>query len=282
MIYETGHPFLRPKDSGLIFGSLSDEELKKLGTGLTDMEKRAPHAVYYSDKPIRLSELFQKAISGGPMDPAQAFMPEEYGKHMNNTGHCAVENGYCVLPNGVTYAAVLLRQEGRTDEMIRWYNEKFAPEENLFYKTWLPGYHYLHYNNGAFEDFGFGRMNMRFACELKADEMGLDSGRIAKNDPACIGIGSTSAIGYNLDSNHPEAPQWNTIAFYHRITDYGREMRIRLWYGYGRTENGVVLTPPAAEEALDVAKKTMIHVMMEYSNDQYLETRFWADSKKNT
>ncbi len=277
MIFETGHSFLHPKDSGLSFGSLTDEELRKLFTELTDSEQSAAHAVYYSDEPIRLPEIFQKAIAAGPMDPAKAFLPDEYGRHMNNTGHCEVENGYCVLPSGVTYAAVLLHQEGRTDEMVDYYNQNFAPQENLFYKTWCPGCHYLHYADGAFEDFGFGRMNMKFMYELSAEEMGLDPKKISEYDPACIGIGSTSAIGYNLDSEHPEIPEWNTIAFYHRQTKYGREMRVRLWYGYGREKGELHLTPPPAETALDIAKKTMMHVMMEYSNDQVLMTRFWQD-----
>ena len=275
MIFENGHEFFRPKDSGLEFGSLSNEELLRLSADLTKTEALLPHAGYYSKEKIRLPKEYQKAIEAGPMAPAKAFLPEEYGRYMNNTGHCDIENGYCVLPNGVTYAAVLIRQEGRTDEMVRYYNEHFAPEENLFYKTWCPNYHYLHYIDGAFEDFGFGRMNMKFAHQLTAKELGINPAEVAKNDPSCIGIGATSAIGWNLDSDHPDIPEWNTIAFYHRITDYGREMRVRLWYGYGRKNGETILTPPPVEKALDIAEKTMRHVMLEYTNDHILETRFW-------
>ena len=70
------------------------------------------------------------------MDPAKVFSMQNYGKYMNTEGHCEVENGYCVLPGGVTYAAALIRQEGLTDEMVDHYNRCFAPEENLFYKFW--------------------------------------------------------------------------------------------------------------------------------------------------
>lgn len=277
MLFDKGHAFFRPKDSGLFFGSLTDEELRKLSPALTESEQQYPHASYFS-KEISLPEEFQETLKNGPMDPALAFMPEDYGKFMNTEGHCEVENGYCVLPNGVTYAAVLLRQEGRTDETVRYYNDYFAPEENLFYKTWCPGFHYLHYADGAFEDFGFGRMNMKFAHDKQASEMGLDPKLIEKNDPACIGIGGTATLGFNLDSADPKKPQWNTIAFYHRQTSYGREVRVRLWYGYGWENNKPVFTPPEPKQALDIARLTMKHVMMEYSNDQYLETKFWDDT----
>ena len=38
----------------------------------------------------------------------------------------AVENRYRVLPNGMGYAEILIRQMGITDEMIRKYREKFT------------------------------------------------------------------------------------------------------------------------------------------------------------
>lgn len=37
-----------------------------------------------------------------------------------------VENRYRVLPNGMGYAEILIRQMGITDEMIRKYREKFT------------------------------------------------------------------------------------------------------------------------------------------------------------
>ncbi len=276
MAYKRDHSFLVPKDSGIKYGALTDEELKKLSPGLTEAEKSCPHARYYYEMPAPLPKEYEQAIAAGPMDARKAFDMEMYGKHMNNTGYCEVENGYCVLPNGVTYAAVLLRQEGRTNEMIDFYNQFFAPEESLFYKIWYPGSHYLHYEDGALEDFGFGRIHMRFVGGVEPKDLGIDPTEIEKNDPNCIFIGGTSAIGYNLDRNFKKLER-NCIVFYHRLTDYGREVRVRLWYGIGVEDGDYYLTVPPAEEALDIAKKTMIHVMQEYTNDQYLEMKFWRD-----
>ena len=277
MIFHTDHAFLFPKDSGLKYGSLSNEELLKLSPRLTEEEKKLPHAKYYREEGPYLPEELRPFLTCGPMDPAKAFYPWEYGKYMNTSGYCEVENGYCVLPNGITFAAAMIRQEGRTDEMVRYYNEHFAPEGNLFYKTWCPGSHYLHYTDGCFEDFGFGRLNLKFMSERTPEEAGIDVAKVRENDPACIMIYMSSAMGYNLDSDHPDVPEWNSISFYHRITEYGREVRARLWYGYGRHNGETILTPPPAEKALEVARSTMLHMMLEYSNDQYLETRFWND-----
>lgn len=280
MACEKKHSFLYPKDSGISFGQLTDEELKALKPELTETEQSCPHAKYFYEMPAPLPQEYLEVIKNGPMDPKQAFSMEDYGKFMNHTGHCQVENGYCVLENGVTYAAVLLRQEGRTSEIIDHYNRYFAPEESLFYKIWNPGSHYLHYTDGALEDFGFGRINMKFVEQVEPEHLGIRRKDIEKNDPACIYIGGTSTVGYNLDSSHPHQLERNTIVFYHRLTDYGREVRVRLWYGAGLEHGRWELTPPPAEEALSIAKKTMMHVMQEYTNDQYLEMKFWEETKR--
>ena len=280
MVFSTNHAMLFPKDCGIPFGTLSNEEVLALSTELTEKEQAHPHAHYHDLMPAPLPAELAEAISGPPMDPSKGFGMEDYGKFMNNTGHCEVENGYCVLPNGVTYAAAQIRQEGRTDEMVDWYNKEFAKGDNLFYKIWNPEAHYLHYENGCVENFGYGRMNMKFAGAVQVEDLGMKYEEIAQNDPACIQIGGTTSIGYNLDSDHPNVPEWNTIVFYHRQTDYGREMRIRLWCGQGVDNGQYVYTIPAPEEALDMARYTMIHMMKEYTNDNFLEKRFWEDTKE--
>lgn len=278
MPFSKNHAILRPKDSGICFGQLTDEELRALSTELTERERALPHARYYSQLPAPLPEEYLAALKE-PMDASCAFGLKDYGKFMNNRGHCAVENGYCVLPDGVTYAAVLLRQEGRTDEIVDHYNRYFAPEESLFYKLWHPKAHYLHYTDGALEDFGFGRVNMRFVAAVEPEDLGIRREEIEKNDPACIFIGGTSTVGYRLDAPGPRKLERNTIVFYYRQTDYGREVRVRLWYGAGIEQGEYHRTPLAQEEAMDIARKTMLHVMEEYTNDQYLEMKFWQDSQ---
>ncbi|MBS5520651.1 MAG: hypothetical protein KHX56_00110 [Clostridiales bacterium] len=278
MFYTKNHPMLFPKDCGVPFGALSNEQLRELTTQLTEHEKAHPHARYYQPEVRPLPEALKKTVQSGPMDASKAFEMKDYGKFMNNTGHCDIENGYCVLPSGVTYAAALIRQEGRTDDMVDYYNKHFADCDNLFYKIWHPKAHYFAYENGCMEDFGFGRMNMKFAGQVQVEDLGMSFEDIEKNDPDCIQINGTTAIGYNLDSPFPDRLERNTIVFYHRKTEYGREMRIRLWYGIG-VENGRYLyTIPEPKRALNIAKCCMTHMLEEYTNDEILEKKFWEDS----
>ena len=279
MFYTKNKPMLLPKDCGVPFGTLSNDEIRALKTQLTLKEKNHPHAKYHKTSVAKLPQEFIKAIQSGPMDSSKAFEMKDYGKFMNTTGHCDIENGYCVLPNGVTYAAALIRQTGRTDEMVDHYNKHFADCDNLFYKIWHPTAHYFTYSDGCVEDFGFGKMNMLFTGQVHVESLGMKLEDIEKNDPSCIQINGTTTIGYNLDSEHPERLERNTIVFYHRKTDYGREMRIRLWYGVGIENNQYAYSLPEPENALNIARCCMTHMMEEYTNDEYLEKTFWEDSR---
>lgn len=277
MPFSLGQPMLIPKDSGVPFGTYSDEELKKISRDLTETERNNPHSKYYDQMPAPLAEEHIAAIKGAPMDSGKAFEFEDYGKMMNRKGYCEVENGYCVLGSGVTYAAAMLRQKDLTDEVVEFYNQNFAFGDSLFYKIWNPECHYLHYTDGCLENFGFGRMNMRFTASVEPEDLGLNMDEIRKNDPDCIYIGGTSAAGYNLDGDDPGELERNTILFYYRKTDYGREARIRLFYGIGIEDGNICFTIPKKVEALNIAHKTMQHIMQEYTNDRYLETAFWKD-----
>lgn len=277
-----GHPFLLPKaGTNRMMDDFTDEELMKISPALTKKEKEAAHSEFFYQMPAHLPEYLEQALNCEMMNPSDAFELKDYLKAMNNMGHCKVENGCCVLPNGITYAAALIRQEGRSDEMIEFYNREFGVTDSLFYKTWFPGSHYLHYPDGAMEDFGFGRVKMKFMNQVTPEQLGTTIEEIQRNDPACIGIGGTSAIGYNLDSDEPLKAEWNTIMFYHRMTEFGREVRIRLWYGFGIDKDGFHITLPKKEEAEKIARCTLQHVAQEYTNDQYLQLKFWEKYHEN-
>ena len=133
--------------------------------------------------------------------------------------------------------------------------------------------HYFAYENGCVEDFGFERMNMKFAGQVQVEDLGMNIEDVEKNDPSCIQINGTTAIHYNLDSPNPDRLERNTIVFYHRKTDYGREMRIRLWYGIGVENGQYIHTVPEQERALNIAKYCMTHMMEESTNDEILEKK---------
>ncbi len=279
MFFTTEHPMLMPKSTDIPFGTLTNEEMLALSPELSEAEAASPQAKYFTQVPAPLPKELEEAKKNGPMDVKDAFEVWDYAKNMNNTGNCAVENGYCVLPSGITYAAARIEQRGRTDEMVAYYNEHFAPEESLFYKIWFPGMHHMHFCDGAVEDFGFGRLAIKFTGLVEVEDLGLTVEEVAKNDPACISLNGSKAVWYNLESDTPDKPCHGILIFYHRLTDYGREMRMRFFAGVQTDgKGGFILDPLPPEEALNVARCNMEHLMHEYTNDHYLQTTFWNDN----
>ncbi len=274
------YSFLLPRADKYRFDELTDDELRNISSKLTERERKDPDSRYIEIVPAPIGEEHKLALEEGPMDAADAFEFEDYGKMMNRQGHCNVENGYCVLPSGVTYAAAMIKQQGRTDEMIDYYNQNFGLTDSLFYKVWFPNNHYLHFcDGGCLEDFGFGRMKMKFTAQLDAKDLGINYEDVLTNDPDCIYIGGTAAIGRNIDSDNPSREEANIILFYHRRTDYGREVRIRLYYGIGWKDGKVIYTLPESHKAESIARETLNHVVHEYANDELLETTVYADYK---
>ncbi len=283
MFYAKDHPFLIPKDTGLPSGDFSRDQMRAFSPELTEAEKKLPHAKYFYKLPAPLPQEHLDAMAAGPIDSADAFEIWDYAENMNNTGHCRVENGYCVLPSGVSYAAACVKQVGRTDEMVEYYNKYFAPEECLFYKNWFPGAHMYHFNDGAIEDFGFGRQLIKFIGGVEVEDLHMNYEDIEKNDPACISINGSQCLFYDLAEKDPE-PVPGILIFYHRLTDYGREMRMRFYVGVAMGENREYVIKPVAGpvyKKLIVASCGMCHLMQEYTNDHYLETWFWEDNHQN-
>ncbi len=279
MNFDIGRPTMHPRDCGKPIEDFDLTALTALPAALTAAEQADPDAAYYAQEFEVPAEL-QKAFDGEPMDPAAAFLPKEYGGKMNNSGHCPVETGYCVLENGVAYASACIRQEGITDEMVAFYNEQFCKTDDLFYKTWCPGYHIRHYTNGCLEDFGFGRRNMRFAAPVDIRDLGIDPEKVLERDPDCIYIGGINTEGYNLDGLKAGIADKDMILKYHRVTPYGRELRVRIWYGLNLRDGEYSYAMPEGGQPLWVARSCMRHIILEESNAVRHMKQFWAQHHK--
>ena len=267
------------------FGDLSFEEIKALSPDLSEEEKASPHAKFYYE-PNVLSPEYQAIVDGPPMDVADAFEPEEYGKHMNIDGYCKVENGYCVLPSGIPYSAVLIKQPGRNNERMDAYNKEFGTVGALAYKCWTPGAHYFHYTDGAIEDFGYGLLNMHTYVESDGSnycngtditKLGVDIEHVTENDPRCIWIGGNDWDHFQVLEDHiAEKPFINLIVNYLRETDEGRELRIRMFTGVGIRNGKLVKSDlPVGVEPLELARLHMIHLMLEYGHESRLVNQYW-------
>ena len=222
-----------------------------LTTALTPEEEKSPFAKYYHRgiKPIS-PEQAQAFRENAPMDPAQAFMPQDYIRHMCKPGYNPVENGYCVLPNGVSYTAALTRQDGITDEKMRFYNENFAPDPDLFYKIWCPGAHLRHMADGAIEDVGRGMLCIHFIQLLGPKDLGIDN--LQALDPGAISIDGSYAQAFPADGPADAEPLHITLINYTRDTPTGREIRHRFWIGLtwkdGRWESALAPGARSSEE----------------------------------
>ena len=200
---------------------------------LTEAEKRHPLARYwYRYTPI--ADDVSADLSRGPMDSTDMLHWEDRTE-LSRPGYLAVENGYCMLPDGSGYVAVMTRFPGCTAEMLDWWFVWAQREENIRYKIWNPGAHYAmsqaptpdfvrqpddkpYWGSSRFpvEDIGMGVTRMR-----------LDFVR-----PEAFGFGDTPEGGTILCVRVGLADGWlkHTDMIHHvRPVEGGLEMRSRFW-----------------------------------------------------
>lgn len=113
---------------------------------LTTGEKQLPVAKYYTDYPLHTpNPLYRQLLAQGPMDPAEALLPEQWQHLLRPRGYDRVEYGYCILPDGTGYIANYSVLPGNiTPEMRMWYvrwlniRSQNLPEGcgNIRYKLW--------------------------------------------------------------------------------------------------------------------------------------------------
>ena len=157
--YFTGRELTRPYTSGLYKKDLSFDEMKNLNSQITEDEKGSLFAKYYYEPMAELQLQMKAAVKAGALKPEQMYMPPQAGPILQSGSKGYPLNGYGVLENGVGYASMVIHQDGITDEMIRNYRDNFAVSldpkiRTLFYKTWFPGKHLIHFEDAIIEDFG--------------------------------------------------------------------------------------------------------------------------------
>lgn len=265
------------------FGELSFKDIKNLTTDLTPEEKKSVYAdLYYQES--CLTEEQKNIISGPAMNVKDAFEPEQYSEYMNIVENCNVENGYCVLPSGVTYSAVRTIQPKRSNERMDAYNKEFGLEGAIAYKLWCPGYHYYSYEDGCVEDFGYGLLNMKNISDttgysgcIDIGLFGMDEEKIPQRDPACIwASGNYWKLYPLLEDRISEDPIDIVIFNYLREIPEGRELRIRLFGGLSIQNGKFVRTKmPSLCSKEEYARNHMKHLMLEYGNEARLVNQFW-------
>ena len=210
-------------------------------TPLTDEEKTRPYAKYYYRQPAPVPGDVQSALAAGPIDPSEALAFEKINDLLG-PGYHAKENGYCFMPDGSCYVAVLTRMPGVTGDMLDWWFSWHALED-LRYKIWYPGSHtetgvndpgrlknkslpfrerYWHTTHYPVEDVGIGKEKLSIKF-LPPEEFGFDTARFETANVStaiCTRVGSENKKADHTDMCHLV-----------RQVEGGVEMRSRFWIG---------------------------------------------------
>lgn len=277
--YFTGREMTNPYTSGKKMADYSFEQLCQMSPQLTDKEKENPFSKYYDEPMAPLQEGMQEAVDT-QLHSNQCYMPQEAGKIMLKNDNTYPVNGYGVLENGVGYSSARIIQDGLTDEMIKYYRENFAVDpdrRNLFYKTWFPGYHLIHFDDGIVENFGWGfvRQDMNWDIFNMEKHLGVRKQDIPKLDPHCIamiGLG-----GRCIDIHNPNDVQYTCMVQYTTETEQGRALWVHYWVGVKLSADGTLEVCPTldGETMAQHMKMMMQHSMYEFCNELKYIKDFW-------
>lgn len=276
------NPFEKPvffvKDCGKAFEDIVDreKELYTLTTDLTEDEKKSKYArYYYLGQAAPTNENLIAVEPENPLDLSEAFTIEEYAARMDKPGAAPVKTGYCVLPNGVGFAAARTVQYGVTEEVMQHFLDNFNPEYDLFYKTWCPGSHVRHYANMAVEDVGWGMAQLRFIEGLNAEKIGIP----VHNDPLCIGITGANILAQPFHQPDAEPLKVSELCYY-RILPEGYELTVTFWLGM-HFENGKSVLHLPNSKPVDILYPQLLarHSLYETATVARNTYQFWLDSK---
>ena len=196
---------------------------------LSDTETRKPYSKYYYEGAMSPApETMAQIVWGAPMDPADALLPDQVDALLE-PGYLPRESGYCVLPNGVGYAAALTKMPGVTPQANNWWGP-WHEQEDLRYKLWCPGSHIRVGPSWAQENVGMGLEDFYFVGRMNPALFGFDLRRVAQQDDIVLIRGSNGLIK-PADGSPADRPLPVVVMHYVRKTPEGIEYRSRFWVG---------------------------------------------------
>ena len=261
---------------------------------LTKDEEAKPYAKYYYMEMKRPDVVIFDKIESGPIDPKDALKIEDRNDLLN-PGYHKEEIGYCVMPEGTPYVAMLTKMPGVTAEMFDWW---FAwhPLESLRYKIWDPDDHFGVSVNDENrkrlldDNIPIGERNWgctHFVSEAIGEmrmERPPDTERRAGG-----GLSFISPEDYGFDMGRFKSPNVETVVcgpmcHFLRKTDDGMELRSRFWLGYRIVDKKAVLGQAgpfqagANKERLEFAAKQLaLHCTKEFTHLGKILPMVYAD-----
>lgn len=254
-------------------------ELADMQISLTEEEKKSKFAKYfYRDSVDPSTENLIACERGNYLPQEEAFMPEDYPKHMNAKHIGEIRSGYCLLENGIGYSVARVPMDGVTDEVMQAFLDDFRPEGDLFYKDWCPNMHVRHFSDMAIENFGTGLEGLTFLAGMTPERFGIYPD-MEDFDTELIGIDGGASIMEPLHSPGTNT-QYVLEACYYRETPTGRETFIHFWQGMGWKDGKFVRMIPEGESVNIRDVRTLFeHSVWENTQLAELIRCFWKDWK---
>ena len=218
---------------------------------LNDAEKQEPYAKYYQHNSAGVPPGVISAMKAG-LHPSKDALRFERINDLLNPGYLPVENGYCHMPDGSIFVAVLTDMPKVTGEMLDWWFW-WHPMNSLRYKVWYPEAHFSHTTdvdmdiykrrsgvyrerywnttNYPVEDIGVGKetLSIRF---VPPSDFGFDESRFDEANVATAICGIVGSVTRKL-------PQLAYMSHLVRKKVTGVEMRSRFWIGHTILKSGV-------------------------------------------
>lgn len=262
------HAIYAPKAYGKTFSEEADPTvILRLTPELSPEDEKTEFSQYYHlgavPPSVRTTFMLEP---GNELPPEDGFLPFQYSERMVTAGYDRVEDGVCVLENGVAFAALRTELPGVNDEIQQYFNDHFANGTgDLFYKVWCPGAHLRLYPDLALEDMGWGMCEVRITRAFTAEEFGIAVDPI-KVDPAFIDFQAMNLEIVPLGAPAGTEPLRMVEANYFRQNENGREIRHRFWVGLAIEDGKAVAYPvESGEQALKYARLTAMHSGTEFA-----------------
>lgn len=275
-----------------------DSRIKATLPPLTVQEEARPFAKYFYEK-IPQCDPAHCAKMDQPMDPAQAFGPEEINRLLDvrRLETEEVEIGWGHLPNGAGFIANKIFYPGVTADMIDWWFAWHALED-LRYRIWYPPQHagimlqpvdrarildpgipnrekiwgVTHY---VTEDCGCGMENVDIRFRSPAD-MGFDMERFDKVIATFAG-GQGRSVAVDKDDSAIAASAIMCHVFYN--VPGGLMHRTRFWLGCRFTDAGKpeLCLPPGVSVPAASVQGLARHNVKEFTRFRDLLPRIYRE-----
>lgn len=202
---------------------------------LTPEQRKAPYAAFY-DRPYPVIDPESVVVmeQGSDMDPADAVTDKNISI-MLHPEQIAVENGYCVLPDGTGYVAAKHVMTGVTFDMYKfWLDWWTAEDHETRYKIWCPGKHTGAFYTYSSEEIGGQIHEIYFGSSIRPDPrlINIDLDEMAASP--CVMTDGGNAVSKIYGAPVEQPPICGLIChfIYEEPGVDGIVMRSRFWFGY--------------------------------------------------